>query len=80
MVKRLSNTAPEVPPDPRVKELTDREKEICHLLTLGHNNKEISDLLYISEGTVKNNITRILDKLGIRDRTQLALFAVKNRL
>ena len=80
VVKRLSNTAPEVPPDPRVKELTDREKEICHLLTLGHNNKEISDLLYISEGTVKNNITRVLDKLGIRDRTQLALFAVKNRL
>jgi DNA-binding NarL/FixJ family response regulator len=80
VVKRLSSAAPEEPPDPRLNELTGREKEICHLLTLGHNNKEISNLLYISEGTVKNNITRILDKLGIRDRTQLALFAVKNRL
>lgn len=66
--------------DSRVRELTERERDICHLLGEGKNNKEISDLLYISEGTVKNNITRILDKLNFRDRTQLALFAVKNRM
>lgn len=66
--------------DERVKLLTEREKDICHLLAEGMNNKEIGELLYISEGTVKNNITRVLDKLEFRDRTQLALFAVKNKL
>ena len=80
VVKRLSDREPEEPLDPRLHELTTREKDICRLLALGHNNKEISEELFISEGTVKNNITRILDKLGIRDRTQLALFAVKNRI
>jgi DNA-binding NarL/FixJ family response regulator len=54
--------------------------DICHYLAEGKNNKEIADILFISEGTVKNNMTRILDKLELRDRTQLALFAVKNDL
>lgn len=80
VVKRLSDKAPEEAPDPRLTELTSRELDICRLLADGRNNKEISEKLFISEGTVKNNITRILDKLGIRDRTQLALFAVKNRI
>ncbi len=80
VVKRLSDKAPEEASDPRLTGLTARELDICHLLAEGRNNKEISENLFISEGTVKNNITRILDKLGIRDRTQLALFAVKNRI
>lgn len=66
--------------DPEIKSLTERELEICHFLGEGLNNKEIGDELFISEGTVKNNITKILDKLSLRDRTQLALFAVKNQL
>jgi len=66
--------------DDRIDELTNRELDICHYLAEGKNNKEISDILFISEGTVKNNMTRILDKLDLRDRTQLALFAVKNNL
>lgn len=61
-------------------ELTNREKDICHLLAQGKNNKEIGDILMISDGTVKNNLTRILDKLDMRDRTQLALFALKNKI
>lgn len=61
-------------------ELTSREKDICHLLAEGKNNKEIGHILMISDGTVKNNITRILDKLDMRDRTQLALFALKNKI
>lgn len=61
-------------------ELTNREVDICHLLAEGMNNKEIGETLMISEGTVKNNITRILDKLDMRDRTQLALFALKMKL
>lgn len=66
--------------DSRVNDLTDRELDICRLLGEGKNNKEIGEILYISEGTVKNNISRILSKLELRDRTQLALFAVKNNL
>ncbi|HKL79023.1 MAG TPA: response regulator transcription factor [Mobilitalea sp.] len=80
VVERLTHTAPEEPLDVRLSNLTGREMDICHLLSTGKNNKEIGEVLFISEGTVKNNITRILDKLDIRDRTQLALFAVKNRI
>lgn len=55
------------------KELTKKEYEIALLIGEGKSNKEIVEILYIAEGTVKNHITRILDKLNLRDRTQLAL-------
>lgn len=60
--------------------LSKREIEIIHYLTEGMSNKEISNALFLSEGTIKNNISRILDKLSLRDRTQLALFGVKNKI
>lgn len=66
--------------DPRVELLTERETEICRLIAEGKNNKEIADELYLSEGTVKNHITRVLIKLDLRDRTQLAVFTIKNDL
>lgn len=78
--KLTSSSYEEFVYDERVELLTEREKDICHLLGEGNNNREISELLFISEGTVKNNITRVLDKLEFRDRTQLALFAVKNKV
>lgn len=53
--------------------LTARELEIAKLIGQGKSNKEISQILYITEGTVKNHVTKILDKLQLRDRTQLAL-------
>lgn len=53
--------------------LTNREYEIAILVSEGKSNKEISEMLFITEGTVKNHITKILDKLEIRDRTQLAI-------
>ncbi len=68
------------PSDPRVELLTDREIEICRLIAEGKNNKEIADELYLSEGTVKNHITKVLIKLDLRDRTQLAVFTIKNDL
>ena len=83
VVRKLSEESPSniiIKADERVKDLTPREKDICHYLGEGLNNKEIGDTLFISEGTVKNNITKILDKLELRDRTQLALYAVKNGL
>jgi DNA-binding NarL/FixJ family response regulator len=66
--------------DPRSELLTEREIEICRLVAEGKNNKEIADELYLSQGTVKNHITKVLIKLDLRDRTQLAVFTIKNNL
>jgi DNA-binding NarL/FixJ family response regulator len=56
--------------------LTDREKTILRLLAGGYSNKEISELLDISDGTVKNHISNLLSKLGVRDRTRAVLKAI----
>jgi DNA-binding NarL/FixJ family response regulator len=55
--------------------LTEREREILALLARGASNREISEALYIAGGTVKNHLSSILSKLGVRDRTQAALRA-----
>ena len=55
------------------EELTERESEIARLVMEGLSNKEIAKNLYLSIGTVKNYISKILDKLGLRDRTQIAI-------
>lgn len=57
--------------------LTEKEISIIRLIANGLNNKEISQELFLSEGTIKNNITNILGKLELRDRTQLVIFAFK---
>lgn len=56
--------------------LTDREKTILRLLAGGYSNREISQLLAINEGTVKNHISSVLAKLGVRDRTRAVLKAI----
>lgn len=58
-------------------ELTKSEKIIIQRVGQGLSNKEIAGKLCLSEGTVRNNISRILSKLGLRDRTQLAIWAVQ---
>lgn len=58
--------------------LSSRELDITKLVGEGKTNKEIAEELFLSVGTVKNHITQILQKLKLRDRTQLAIFAVKN--
>ncbi len=60
--------------------LTDREITIIKEIAKGLTNKEIGEELYLSEGTIKNNISTILSKLHLRDRTQIAIFAFKNNL
>ncbi|MCR5585560.1 MAG: response regulator transcription factor [Lachnospiraceae bacterium] len=59
---------------------TKREEEILILIASGYSNKEIGDKLFISEKTVKNHITGIFDKINVKDRTQAALYAIKNNL
>lgn len=61
-----------------VVSLTNREKEVMILIGRGLSNTEISSVLYIVEGTVKNHVSNLLAKLGARDRTQLAILAHKN--
>ncbi|WP_042478041.1 response regulator [Bacillus ndiopicus] len=58
--------------------LTERELEIAKLVGEGKTNKEIAAALFLSVGTVKNHITHILTELQLRDRTQLAIYAVRN--
>jgi NarL family two-component system response regulator LiaR len=61
-------------------ELTEREKEVLCLVANGNNNREIAQKLYISENTVKTHVSNILGKLGLEQRTQLVLYAIKNKL
>ncbi|NEQ20600.1 MAG: response regulator transcription factor [Microcoleus sp. SIO2G3] len=58
-------------------ELTDRELEVLQLVAQGMSNLEISTALGITEGTVKSNMNRILSKLGVKDRTQATIIALK---
>jgi DNA-binding NarL/FixJ family response regulator len=58
-----------------VAQLTERERKILALLARGASNREISETLYLAGGTVKNYLSTILGKLGVRDRTQAALKA-----
>jgi DNA-binding NarL/FixJ family response regulator len=57
--------------------LSEREIEVLKLVGSGASNREISSRLYITEGTAKNHISKILRKLGLRDRTQAALYAAE---
>ena len=60
---------------PRPADLTGREVEVLRLIAKGATNREIAEQLVISEGTVKNHISNILSRLGLRDRTQAAIYA-----
>lgn len=59
--------------------ITPKEYELITHIADGLSNKEISELLYLSEGTIRNYISLILEKLDLRDRTQIAIFYYKNR-
>lgn len=60
-------------------DISDKEKEIIEEVAGGYSNKEIATRLFLSEGTVRNYISVILEKLQLRDRTQLAIFYYKNK-
>ena len=60
--------------------MTSREIEVLRLIAQGATNREIASRLVISEGTVKNHISSILNRLGLRDRTQAAIYAREHGL
>jgi len=77
-LRRGLKTAPlSVSPDDDEEELTPRETEILRLMTGGYSNREIASALALSEGTVKNYVSNILGKLGVRDRTRAVLKAIE---
>ena len=94
MRQSLASTVPEGfptlmrdPPEPKfalnaaaIEELTDREQEVFMLMARGDTNADISEELFISEGTVKTHAKRIFSKLELRDRTQLVVFAYEHGL
>ena len=78
LFSRLNSASSAQPKEDAQSMFTGRELEILKLLGQGKSNKEIAQSLYITEGTVKNHITKILSLLNVRDRTQAALWAQQN--
>lgn len=76
----MSKTALAPSFDPRRAGITEREQDIMRCVAQGMDNREIAAKLFLAEGTVRNNISRLLEKLKLKDRTQLAVFTVKNHL
>lgn len=65
---------------PGVDEISPREMEVLQLIARGLSNKEIGERLFIGERTVKTHVSHLLEKLQLQDRTQLAIYAVQNKL
>lgn len=65
---------------PGVDEISPRELEVLQLIARGRSNKEIGEALFIGERTVKTHVSHLLEKMQLQDRTQLAIYAVQNKL
>jgi len=68
------------PPSNITADLTEREIEVLRLIAKGSSNKDISEQLFLSEGTIRNHVSAILAKLGVSDRTQAAVIAIQHGL
>jgi len=78
----LAKRAAPVPAAPCLDEadLTGREREVLRLVAGGYSNREIAKALFVAEGTVKNHVSNILTKMGVRDRTRAVLKAAERGL
>jgi DNA-binding NarL/FixJ family response regulator len=76
LIRQVSAPSPSSQPS----NLTERELDVLRLIAQGQSNKEIAVSLHLTEGTIKGYVSAILAKLGVADRTQAALYAVKHGL
>ena len=80
MLSEMKPSAPVAGPGGAAKSLTKREREILGLVAEGMSNREIAEKLVLSPETVKSHVAAILEKLNVSDRTQAAIYAVRNGL
>ena len=78
MRERPADAGREAPSE--TDELTEREREVIRLIAQGRSNRDIATEFFISEKTVKTHVSHVLAKLGLKDRTQLAIYAIKHGL
>lgn len=80
MRKLMEQVAQPPAPPSTARDLTEREIDVLRSVACGMSNREIGEALFISEKTVKTHVSNILSKLGLEDRTQLAIYAIRNGL
>jgi DNA-binding NarL/FixJ family response regulator len=80
LLERYVGTGPPQPATTSPSVLTEREREVLSLVATGLSNTELADRLFVTEGTVKTHVSRILAKLGLRDRVQAVVYAYESGL